>query len=379
MSRYEWDFKSINDAYNTLYKEMIKSKNKETYKEELEDYRLLLEQYSKKKDNKVIVFDDSSDIPMSYAEYIPRIIPFYEKDNYSEYIDLLTGCHHMICDIDSAYFDKNIPIAINNDTYVGITLDFFKKMFPNSFYEKIIDIFKNDKNFLNIRYSKKHEDFESLTIYGNNGEKRISVTRHNRLSDLSTLPHELMHYVYNNSKNDYNDTDSKFLIEIEGILGGLLFEDYYKKNGVKIFDDPKSKENIFRMIRINNMQRFCKNFIIKNELLSAIEDDYFDQDVFDESMDKYNLLDTRSDYFSVFECLSSDSEIDLRYGLSTLVALDLYYIAKQDIEKALFLLKKLKSKGEMDNIMPHLERNKITFFEDDYKNLRKYIKSMTNI
>ena len=376
--RYTWDFKKINDNYNETYKMLNQAKDekeKEFYKKELLNLKFLLSECEKRKNKlEFTTLDGKDDVPLFYEEYIPLIKPFYEQENVSTYIDLLTGCYEHIYGIDTSYKHLNKQIAIDNDTYVGITLDYIKKSFPDYTYKIVTDIFNNNPNFLNIRYSKKEDEFESSTYIGN----RVGITRHNTLNDLRILPHELMHYMYNSPKN-IKDSDSKFILETEGILGDLLFAEYYKKNYKRIFPDYEECKDFFKTIVLNNLLVCAESFIVKNELLSSVENEFFNQDIFNERMTYYDIVDTENDYYSTVEYLSDNPSIDLKYGISTLVALDLFYIAKTDIDKALFLLRRLKNEYEMDNILPHLQRNKITFFEDNYKNLKRYTKNMTNI
>ena len=69
-------------------------------------------------------------------------------------------------------------------------------------------------------------------------------------------------------------------------------------------------------------------------------------------------------------------EVNLKYSLGYLVAIDLYYIYKRDPELAFYLLKNLKFIKQENDIASMLRRNHITFMDDGYENLKKYIKEI---
>ena len=76
------------------------------------------------------------------------------------------------------------------------------------------------------------------------------------------------------------------------------------------------------------------------------------------------------------EYLETPQEIIMKYALSYLTALDLYYIYLNDRDFAFYLLKNIKFVKEEDDIINLLRRNHITFMDDGYENYKKYVKKL---
>lgn len=382
MSKYRWDFKELNEYYKNLYKKNKNYKVLEQYKELLYinnpdkyscDPNLLLDIFTydnTSNNSKKIIIDDNE----YFNNAALSLIPFYNGNN-PKYIDLLSGCYEYLNYENN--LDNNYSIALTDDDIIDITLAFYKKMFPTNIYNEVKEIVNKDKHILNIRYIKNRTDYENTTYFDKkNKTKRILITRHNDMQDLFTLSHELMHYILNDYDYGKNKNSSIYLNEVEGYLASLLFSEYYQKYNNTIFDNKNNDDdsNYFKIYHLDELGVFSRIFITKNELLLALNDkNKVDEKKFKKEMDEYKISD-----YEIEEYLEYDNKKALTYGLGILIAMDLYNKALTDPELAINTLKNIKDYKNQKNLITHLRNNNITFMDDDYSNLRKYIKSMTN-
>ena len=389
MNKYTWDFYEIRDNYNKLLNKLNKCKDKEEYEfleESINTYKKLLYVNSKRKTNKEDIII-GKDLPIFYDDFIKKVASFYEGNN-PDYIDLLTGCYPIIKKNYNEELDINYSIAFNNDELMEIVLDFFNKMTPKDFYLKVKKLLETNKTFLNITYSKTYGYQDNVTIFSKELKKKYSlITRHNDLIDIMSIPHEITHYLLNDYDfYEYLKSDSKFLLEVDGCLINLLVSEYYKKYSQTLFTNsydldgkPVDDSLFFKHKMLGDIKEFTERFIIKNEFLLSLDDDMkLDNDTFYKRTKRFNLINPYEDYLETIEYLCSNEIDDLKYGLDYLIAMDLYTECLKDPEKAFNDLINIKKKKRIKNLIPYLENNNITFMNDNYKNLKKYIKNMTN-
>lgn len=388
MSRYTWNYNEIKKIYTDLQNKLKNETDpkKIKYLEAcIKEYKPLF--YVNRKKAPTIEEIIYEDIDITYDTYLDKILSFYEG-HIPEYIDLLTGAYEPIVNAYNAKLDENYHTALSNDSIIEIILDFIKKMTPNDFYLNVKSLLEKKNDFLNITFSKDYSYQDNVTYFDKNYKKKfVLVTRHNDLLDFIGLPHELSHYILNDCNHeDYYNSNSRFLIEIEGCLINLLFSEYYQRDlKNELIDSYDEDGNImddslyFKHKILGDIMEFIQSFIIKNEYLMSLNDDYkIDEDIFYNRTIDYRIVDTRKDILNTFSYLGSNEEDELKYGLSYLVAFDLYDMCLRDPEHAFYILKNIKRDKNVNDLIPYLRNNNITFMNDDYTSLKKYIKNMTN-
>ena len=388
MSRYRWNYKEIIELYKDLQSKLKKETdpNKRKYlTDSINAYKQLL--YTNRKQVPIIESIEYEDIDIDYDTFINKVGSFY-KDNVPEYIDLLTEPYSIILNAYNYELDQIDKVYFSNQDLIDIVLDFLKEMTPNDFYLKIKTILEKNNSFLNITYNKDYTENDNVTLFDKDYNKKfILVTRHNDLLDFRNLPHELSHYLLNDcNHDDYNYSDSKFLLEVEGCLIDLLFSEYYQRHHKEIFEDTYDESgNIIddgaclKYKFLGDIIEYIKTFIIKNEFLMSLNDNLkIDKDVFYERTIDYGITDTKNNPINTMYILSSDEEKFLKYGMSYLVAFDLYDMCLKDPEYAFYNLTNIKKNKDVDNLIPYLRNNNITFMDNDYNSLKKYIKNMTD-
>jgi len=198
--------------------------------------------------------------------------------------------------------------------------------------------------------------------------------------------HSCLYFQFVTNHDDYNYSDSKFLLEVEGCLIDLLFSEYYQRHHKEIFEDTYDESgNIIddgaclKYKFLGDIIEYIKTFIIKNEFLMSLNDNLkIDKDVFYERTIDYGITDSKNNPINTMYILSSDEEKFLKYGISYLVAFDLYDMCLKDPEYAFYNLTNIKKNKDVDNLIPYLRNNNITFMDNDYNSLKKYIKNMTD-
>ena len=388
MTRYRWDLERLRKIRNTLIEttKMVDSKKKDELEPIINMYNQMIRLNSKNID----IFAENIDFEfdINWEDFIKEAKNFHTPANL-DFINLVTNTYHIIKNAYNIESDINCAIAISNDELIDITEDFFKKSVDTNTYQDFKNVMQNDKvnHFLNIRYSKYHYPRDCETLFDNYLKNQyILLTRNNTLTDLVSLPHELFHFIFNDTSfTESIDYNMRFLNEIEGLLANLLFAKYYKENANEIFvdsyngneayDDSNFFINRFLGIYKSNIE----NLIIKSEMLkSTNKKDKINHHKFNSNIKKHDILNPKEDYILLLMYLSSSEEVALTYSLSHLVALDLYYQILKDKEKGFYNLRRLKDNYQVNDIINYLRFRDITFMDDDYANLKKYTKNMTN-
>ena len=166
--------------------------------------------------------------------------------------------------------------------------------------------------------------------------------------------------------NKYN---TKYLNEVEGMFANMLFTDYadtITENGSKYFYDYFN--NTYKLFIHDIVVRYAiiqsinkKRKIRFNKLNKFLESIDFNVETFENDDQRIKYLDTPQNSTTT-------------YTLSYLTALDLYYKYLNDREEAFYNLECIRSYKDTNQVFNLLNNNGITFMNDDYKNLKKYIK-----
>ena len=366
MSKYKWDLREIRD-YKEAADEAILLVDDEYRKKRLTNISNLYESMLSifhKNDNSLEHFNDSL-YEYDLMNILDDPINFFTEDNLP-FIDAVIGAFPTI--IDNYQPDDYIDgtIFYDDDNVVGIAEDFFKKMTLPWMQEEFNNIISINPSIINISYNKNKTDFSGVIFVDDVMDKKyIHVTRCNHLDDLCILPHEVFHYIFD--KNDFSiKYKSKFLNEVEGCLANILFSDYYQNNA--IINNDYFNDHFKYAIQTN-----IEDLSIRAGMLKFLElNPYININLkkFNKFLKPYGYnFKTQEQLYSY---LTIPSERRTKFSLSYLVALDLYYIYKDDPEKCFALLKEIKD-IYTDDYLNDLSKYQITFMEDDYKSLEKFL------
>ena len=90
----------------------------------------------------------------------------------------------------------------------------------------------------------------------------------------------------------------------------------------------------------------------------------------------YFQIDTINEEADIIDYLTTPLDVNIKYALSYLVAIDLYYIYLKDPEFAFYLLKNIRFIKQENDLFSLFRRNHITFMDDNYLNFKKYVKKI---
>lgn len=370
MNRYKWNFKELRDNRNKIV--AIYSESSEEEKKNIlpiiEIYNNMLKFARKKQENNE-VFDDSFQ-GLSTMDLIYEVRHSYIKKNLNILDILLQG----YTTVNENYIDDNNPdkkMICDNNQIINITKDYFKKMTPDDINKQFLNEINTNNSFLNFNYVKDYGEYGGVTIFDSLlNKKYINVSRANYLFDLITLPHEMFHYLFNDTNvSAFGNYNTYYLTEVEGSFSNILFGEYFKEN---------SEYNKLFFIKrfINNFQGEMDDLAIRNQLLDSIKNNKtirlnkMNKFMYYYNINKFEKTEEINEY------LETPQEIVMKYALSYLTAIDLYYIYLKDKDFAFYLLKNIKFVKEDDDIINLLRRNHITFMDDEYENYKKYVKKL---
>ena len=199
MNKYKWDFKELRDNRNKLVAIYNESSEEEKMNilPIIEIYNNMLIFARKKKENNEI-FDDKFQ-GLSTMDLIYEVRHSYIEKNLS-ILDTLLQAYTTVNEnyIDDDNLDKKM--ICDNNQIINITKDYFKKMTPDDINKQFLNEINTNNNFLNFNYAKDYGDYGGVTIFDPIlNKKYISVSRANYLFDLVTLPHEMFHYLFNDT------------------------------------------------------------------------------------------------------------------------------------------------------------------------------------
>ena len=254
-------------------------------------------------------------------------------------------------------------------------LSFFVTMTNKEMQNTAVKIFNPNNHILNIsNHSKSNVRGILSTDYFNN-KKYIGLCRNNDTLDLSNMIHEMFHYIFTDVRSFNLNSGKNYWIttEIESKFGNLLFAEYFsslKKTNENI------NLNVFREYELALYKDMIEILYIRDSIIGSLSN---------KKKIRFNKLNKMLEGYHSYQFTNSEQLIPyfqeeekelMVYSLGYLVALDLLNIYKKDREFAFYLLKNIKYNISEDNILSLLNRNHITFMEDDYANLKKYIKEI---
>lgn len=369
MSKYKWDLNELR-----LNKALLEYTHTQLSKDiNCDDLLELISGYSDmimlaKKNKDFSSFNDTyQDIDL--ARLIDYLIYSYNEKNI-KYIDLLLQTFLIINDTNFNCDIRNYNLAASNDELVNLCVDFFVKMTTPTLASKFCGVLGN-KNIINISYSKNDSDsdYAGVTIFDRFLDKKyVQISRSNRLHDLSTLPHEMFHYLFNDSiSGTTSNYNSYYLTEVEGAMANILFSEYFVENA---YDDNYFFKDYYKLAYVNQIT----DLVIRNGLIGSLDDKKkLKLNKLNKYLSYYDI-DTFNTKEEIIPYLVMPEEVTIKYALSYLCAIDLYEMYKEDREKAFYHLKNICFNKRCDDIITLLRNNNITFMDDGYKNLDKYLK-----
>ena len=367
--KYTWDLEKLRYRRKILEEIARQTDNydiKANAAEQAEIYTEML-RTSKKKSTSMDSLDDTYQ-DLNLNELIDEIIKSYTPHNLP-FINVLLQSFFALSDYDTSMPETDNICVTTNQELVNITRDFFKKKTPK-YIAKEFDNILAQGDIININYSKSDSVYPGYTLYDYFlNKKYIFIGRSNHLYDLCILPHEAFHYIFRDRNVGLVGMfDTYYLTEVEGMFANILFGEYFKEN-------TSPNNEYFNDYSIGLFRNNINDLVTRNTILDSLK------------KNKKIRLSKLNKYLGYFEVLPFKNEEELlpyltmpeediiKYALSYLVALDLYYMYKKDPEEAFYALSCITYIKQTNNIFNLLKNNGITFMNDDYANLKKYIKN----
>lgn len=371
MFKYKWDLYELKnniEVLQKLYENETNKDNKSVILEYIEMYQYMLMLVSKSKVGNKILNDDLEyeDIDSLIDEQI-----FSYQNNDLNIVNMVLQSYLPFKDVYfTNYSLNNIPLIATNQDLVDVTNDFFKKMLPNSLIKEFQEGIKNNHS-IQFSYTKKNDNYSGVTLFDSVLKKKyIYISRTNMLVDLVVLPHEAFHYFL----NDYDvyimtKYNMYYTTEIEGGFANILFGDYF-------YNYSSENKNYFNQYFLEVFHDGISQLVVKNSFLDAIKDNQkLRMNKFNKTLSIFDLMPF-TDTQEILEYFTDPLEINIKYTLGYLAAIDLYYIYQKDPELAFYLLKNIKFIKQEHDVINALRRNHITFMDDGYENLKKYVKKI---
>lgn len=361
MATYNWDIEKI-----------IKRRNRveylaKIYAEQLEIYNDMIRNYDIKLDYDELE-EEYKNMVLKFKE---TVLPFVSKTQ----LDLVIGAMKVVKVYD--YQLRNFPttpLKVSNDELVEITRELFKQIPSKQLYNDFLESVNPENMRLMFKYYKRvPTDAYGLT-FSNPEEKETYglIARHNSLSDIITLAHEVGHMIIRKNEGHlFDETQRCIYTETEGLFMDLIFSDLLKRNKFNVKDEFQTTdltthiEYIHDVFTINAIDKYTDIFGKTNfkELRRELRSNRITIPV-----NKRNL-----DYFIIDEYTEF-----LNNSSSYLIALDLYYLYKKDPERAIDYFYKIPSlTGE--NPYKDLEEIDATFHIDGYRNLNNQCKKLLKL
>ena len=369
--KYTWDLEKLRYR-KKLLEEIARHTDDENTKynalEQVDIYSDMMKT-AKKKSNSMDELDSTLN-DLTFDQLVDEVMASYSPRNL-KYIDLLLQSFFKIKDYNSKKEDDTTLVS-TNDELVDLALDFFDKKTPSYVKKEFINIL-NQKDIINISYTKSDTIYAGYTLYDYFlNKKYIFVGRSNKLYDLGILPHEAFHYIFRDKNVGLVGLyDTYYLTEVEGMFANILFGEYFKEN-------TSPSNTYFEDYSLSLFKNNISDLVTRNTVLDSLKTN---------KKIRLSKLNKYLGYFEVLPFITQDELIPyltmpeedvIKYALSYLTALDLYYIYKKDPEEAFYLLSCITYMKQTNEIIILLKNNDITFMKDDFKNLKKYVKNRNN-
>lgn len=370
--RYQWDLYELRNKLQILAADYQIAENDQKKKEVLNFismYEELLQSVIRKKNEKKDLLDDSIEY-QDFHDFTHEQISSY-KANDPTTLNLILQSYLPF----KENYRTNCPlpdinISITNDEVITVAKDFFQKYVPTPIKKKLDSIF-TEPNLLQISYSTMEETAAGLTVLDSYFQKKyIFVARKNRLLDLTILPHECFHYLIIDFGDDRaEDYNTYYLREVEGSFADILFGDYFYQQGLEF-------HNYFNQYLLQHFEMQISDLVISNAFIDFLTDKgRFRMNKFNKTLEVYDIVPFQ-DREEIMNYMTTPMDINMKYALGYLVAIDLFYIYQKDPEFSFYLLKNIHYMKEENDIIGILRRNHITFMDDGYENLKKYVKKI---
>ena len=368
--RYNWDLKEL-EANRIILEKIYKNIDNDTLKEKLSNVINMYVNMIRiaKKNIKGMQEFDRNYKDISVDIIINDLLTTYNK-NTIMYWDVILNSYFPIRNYEFNGNNVFRKIKTNNQELVDIAIDFFNEMTTPTIANKFQNIL-NDGNRIQINYEKGSSNYGGLTLFENLlKNKYIYIRRENELLDLVLLPHEAFHYMFMGENNDIvGNYNTMYLNEVEGMFANILFTDYADKiteNGSKYFKDYFN--NTYKLFVYDAVIRYAiiqsitnKRKIKFNKLNQFLETICPNPEHFEKEEQFIKYLDTPQDF-------------TMTYTLSYLTAIDLYYKYLNDRDEAFYFLECIRNYKKTNQVFNLLNNNGITFMNDNYENLKRYIK-----
>lgn len=375
--KYKWNIHEIRENIKILEqmkKDEIDIENIKNIDSVIDIYIEMLNNYNNKKIEQDIFYNLNYSIDNLKTSL--QVLSYYNQSIDPKIIDIIIESYKIFHKFYYENQNNNVELinpilTSNNNDIRKITENFFIEKTTPELAEKAIK-FLNEKGKIHINFTKQESDYGAITLLDCIlNKKYIYLARRNRLTELRALPHELFHYLFSDF-NDYQAQESNmyFSTEIEGNLANILFGEYFYEINNSEF------KNFFNQLNLLSYESQVTDLIVRDATIKTIkENNKIRLNKLNKIINNYNLS-SFSNKNELLEYLASSHESLIKYTLSFLVAIDLYYIYLNDKELAFYLLKNIRYIKNEDNIFQVLRTNHITFMDDGYDNLKKYTKKI---
>lgn len=335
MTKYKWDMQKIRQLKQECITNPQILNDKYLFNSQQEFCDILMKFYSINKPYNFIQTEDD--------EEIINIDDFKINVEALNIIENLNKELNNIKEKNNPYYNERI--FLNNDQLIELVREMVY-LIPSNDLKKSFDTFFNPKNHLiNIDYKRFPIELHGITKTDYvNKICYAGILRENSLNDIITILHEFFHmWIRDNEEYNFFKTKKVIYGEVEGCFANIL---------------------------VNQLS---------NQL--GIDKDLFLYSIYDEFNYTVSCLDSLHNYTYTLKtkkekiCSNDFVWQVTNDSMSYLIALDLYYLYQTDPEKALFILLNIPNlTGE--NIKKELENNNITFYQDNYKNLKRLYKTL---
>ena len=369
---YNWDLEELKRRKDELVK--IRKSKRKTLSEikllkldcSLMTYDYLLDAFKEEETfSEIILESDKTFVSTRFKNIYSSINPRIIEATINSF-DIFENSGIDIC------FDSTSREKLENQTVIEMTKEIFSSFNDQKISQIVNEILDPNNHLLHITKGKETSIYEtdysgfSCRDYYNNIGYAI-IYSNEKIRDLYTLVHELFHLIINDNKTPNSSFEDNFYVsEVEGSFADLLVTDYLINKGILI-DEARNVE----LINYSNSRYFIRNLHLAHNFHNYFDKDNFDVKRINQVLETKNLSYSidREDMLNVVNSFTRD----LNYGFSFLVALDLFYKYKNGYNG---IINDMRDISNGKNIFIFLERYGVNFFNDGYKNLDSYQKSL---
>ena len=372
MAKYKWDYQELLDNCRSLEKlqEVEKNlENKELMIKFLENYKQMLKLIRLKNLNKSTSINDKVILRNNDTSKSFGVTVHYYSEDLISLMEPVLDSYSVVKDIKRPRNISNFMIHLPNSKLIDFTSLFFKKSGSSYIRYKYFDAFSNP-NFLNISYSNKLDDARGFTLLDPFLRKKyVNLIRNNTLVDLAILPHEMFHYIINDYDSGIRCNEiCDLLSEIDGGFADILYSQFHEKYSIY------NKE----FFKNHTIYSFCYQIgVLAIRILitnSLDEDGKINYNELNNRLKEHNIdIEINDDNYLLF--LKDPDDYLMRYAIGFLVGLDIFYNYQEDKDEAINSLISIRNSKDSNDIIKLLRDNGVTFMDDGYKNLKKYLKS----